>query len=516
MLRNLPGLSSPFLIGARLENFSEHTGKDPSPGIFLPHDVKSGVILPIEPHGKMSSANRLLWISSPPAAEDNSWLPAILIGCSCDIVPGPLEALDRLRLSGAAAILVSFPIPEWTPAELLEEIQRVNPRIPVLIHEPGGTAEDAFRLGGMGAYYFCCEPLDRQQLARRLQKAVQQAGRREFEDRPGGESWRSLLVGESRPMCQVTDVIRLVGARRCTVFITGETGTGKEMAARALHLSGPRAQRPLVTVNCSALPEHLLEAELFGHVKGAFTGAIHTRIGRFEQADGGTLFLDEIGDMPVDLQVKLLRVLQEREFQRLGSSETVRVDIRVVAASNCNLPERVRQGKFREDLYYRLNVVPIVIPALRERLSDVPLLVEHFLEKICRQEGLPIKRVRQETLDRLCSYGWPGNVRQLENAVEMAVALSGDREVLYPGDFPIPSAVPSKPVRMATSATVLVPDCGLDYEETVGAFERGILEQALRIAGGNKKRAADILHLKRTTLSAKLRSMEARVAACGQ
>ena len=465
----------------------------------------------------MSSPKRLLWISSPPVAEDNSWLPEVLIGCSYNLVQEPAEALDHLRLSGADAILASFPIAEWTPAGLLEEVQRVNSRIPVLIHEPGGTAEEAFRLAGMGAYYFCCEPLDREQLARRLQAAMQQAGRSDIEDRAGGpgrESWRSLLVGESRPMRHVVDVIRLVGARRCTILITGETGTGKEMAARALHLSGPRAQRPLVTVNCSALPEHLLEAELFGHVKGAFTGAIHTRIGRFEQADGGTMFLDEIGDMPVDLQVKLLRVLQEREFQRLGSSETVRVDIRVVAASNCNLSEKVRQGKFREDLYYRLNVVPIPIPALRERLSDVPLLVEYFLEKVCRQEGLPPKRVRQETLDRLCSYDWPGNVRQLENAVEMAVALSGDREMLHPGDFPIPSAAPSKTVRMATSTTVAVPDGGLDYEEIVGAFERGILEQALRMAGGNKKRAADMLRLKRTTLSAKLRSMEARAAAC--
>jgi DNA-binding NtrC family response regulator len=287
------------------------------------------------------------------------------------------------------------------------------------------------------------------------------------------------------------------------------------MAARALHLSGPRAQRALVTVNCSTLPEHLLEAELFGHVKGAFTGAVHSRVGRFEQADGGTIFLDEIGDMPVDLQVKLLRVLQEREFQRLGSSETVRVDIRVVAAANGDLLEKVRQGTFREDLYYRLNVVPIGMPALRERLSDMPLLVEHFLEKVCRQEGLPTKRVRQETLDRLCSYGWPGNVRQLENAVEMAVALSGDRERLHPADFPIPSAAAAKPVRMANPATVAVPDGGLDYEATVAAFELGILEQALRKAGGNKKRAADLLRLKRTTLSAKLRSMESRGAASG-
>jgi transcriptional regulator with GAF, ATPase, and Fis domain len=305
-------------------------------------------------------------------------------------------------------------------------------------------------------------------------------------------------------------MIALVGARRATVLITGETGTGKEIAARALHLAGPRARRPLVTVNCSALPEHLLEAELFGHVKGAFTGAINNRVGRFEQADGGTLFLDEVGDMPLDLQVKLLRVLQEREFQKLGSSETVRVDIRVVAASNSDLPEKIRQGRFREDLYYRLNVVPIAMPPLRERLGDIPLLVEHFIAKICRQEGLAPKQVRKETLDRIGFYSWPGNVRQLENAVEMAVAMSGDRQWLAPADFPLPSSVAHKVARPATSHVVAVPDGGLDYEQTVGAFERDILEQALRRADGNKKRAADMLRLKRTTLSAKLRSLEAR------
>jgi transcriptional regulator with GAF, ATPase, and Fis domain len=277
-------------------------------------------------------------------------------------------------------------------------------------------------------------------------------------------------------------------------------------------MAGPRAHRPLVTVSCSALPEHLLEAELFGHIKGAFTGAINHRIGRFEQADGGSLFLDEIGDMPLDLQVKLLRVLQEREFQRLGSSETIRVDIRVVAASNCDLPEKVRQGKFREDLYYRLNVVPLAMPSLRERLGDVPLLVEHFIEKICWQEGLPRKIIRKETLDRLCSLAWPGNVRQLENAVEMAIALSGDREVLYSSDFPSPPNAPSKPVRTASSLVITIPDHGLDFEETMRNIERNTIDQALRKAGGNKKRAADMLRLKRTTLSAKLRSLDARTA----
>jgi len=460
---------------------------------------------------QMKSNLRLLWISA--AAPAGSILSETLIGASCDFVPTPVEAISRLRAGGVDAALATLPLEGWTAAELLEEIQRARPGFPVLIHDPRGAAEEAFRLGSLGAAAYLCGELDESQLARHLEEALEEARRRSLRNLAAslqGQPWRELLVGESRAIAGVADMIALVGARRATVLITGETGTGKEIAARALHLAGPRARRPLVTVNCSALPEHLLEAELFGHVKGAFTGAINNRVGRFEQADGGTLFLDEVGDMPLDLQVKLLRVLQEREFQKLGSSETVRVDIRVVAASNSDLPEKMRQGRFREDLYYRLNVVPIAMPPLRERLGDIPLLVEHFIAKICRQEGLAPKQVRKETLDRIGFYSWPGNVRQLENAVEMAVAMSGDRQWLAPADFPLPSSVAHKPARPATPHVVALPDGGLDYEQTVGAFERDILEQALRRADGNKKRAADMLRLKRTTLSAKLRSLEAR------
>ena len=401
---------------------------------------------------------------------------------------------------------------------MLEEVQRLAPGVPVLIHDPTGTPEDAFHLGSLGAAAFLSGSLDPVQLAGRLEAALADGRSGDLRSLAAGvaaEPWTKLLIGQSRAIQNVIEVIRLVGGRRCTVLITGETGTGKEMAARALHLAGPRASHPLVTVNCSALPEHLLEAELFGHVKGAFTGAINHRVGRFEQADGGTLFLDEIGDMHMDLQAKLLRVLQEREFQRLGSSETIHVDIRVAAASNTDLVERVRQGTFREDLYYRLNVVPLAMPALRERTGDIPLLVRHFLGKICRQEGIPAKHGRKETLDRLTLCSWPGNVRQLENAVEMAVALSGNREVLLPGDFAQAYGAPHKPVRAAAAPAITVPEDGLDYDQTVGAFERHILEQAMRTSGGNKKRAADMLRLKRTTLSAKLRSLEAR-APCGR
>ncbi len=459
----------------------------------------------------MLTKNCLLWVAQTPPPD---WLfSQIHIGYECEVFSEPALALERLEQAGAGIVLASWPLEGWRPAEFVEQARRTAPHAQVLVHDPTAGAREAFRLGSLGAFWLFAGELEPAPVAERHEEAAAELESADLACLAkvlAPESWRGLLVGESRPMQRVAETIRLVGPRRCTVLITGETGTGKEMAARALHLASPRAHKPLVTVNCGALPEHLLEAELFGHVKGAFTGAIQSRTGRFEQADGGTLFLDEIGDMPLELQVKLLRVLQEREFQRLGSSETVRVDIRVVAASNSDLGDRVRQGRFREDLYYRLNVVPLTMPPLRARLGDVPVLSAHFVGKVCRQESLPVKRLRGETLDRLASYHWPGNVRQLENAVEMAVALSGDRETLYPSDFPLPFQPPSKPMRMA-SASFTLPEEGLDFDETVGAFERSILEQALRRAGGNKKRAADMLRLKRTTLSAKLRSLEARL-----
>lgn len=291
-----------------------------------------------------------------------------------------------------------------------------------------------------------------------------------------------------------------------TVLITGETGTGKELAARSLHLASQRRHSPWVAVNCSALPENLLEAELFGHVRGAFTGALQNRVGRFEQAQGGTLFLDEIGDLDLALQAKLLRVIQEREFERLGSSETVPLNVRLVAATNRDLPQRVAEGRFREDLYYRLNVVPIHMPALRQRRDDIPRLAAHFVEKICRLEEIPSKILTSRAIQALCEYSWPGNVRQLDNLLEMAVALSGTRELLDTRDFPLPAA-PALAV-LAPGPAISLPDQGMDYQRTVASIERSIIEQALQKTGGNKKAAADMLGLKRTTLSAKVRSFE--------
>jgi transcriptional regulator with GAF, ATPase, and Fis domain len=314
------------------------------------------------------------------------------------------------------------------------------------------------------------------------------------------------MIGASPAIQRVSSLIRLVGPRRSTVLITGETGTGKEVAARAIHAAGPRSARPFVAVNCSALPDNLLEAELFGHVKGAFTGAWTSRVGRFEAAQQGTIFLDEIGEMPLDLQAKLLRVLQERELQRLGSSETIPIDVRVVAATNADLEARVREGEFREDLFYRLNVVPLRIPPLRERRSDIGILTRYFVEKVCLAEGIPAKQIRPEVEETLAAYDWPGNVRQLENAVEMAVALSGDRADLDASDFPLPQAR-CRPA--AETVAVPLPESGIDFERTIQAIELSLLRQALDRANGNKSRAAGMLHLNRTTLTAKLKSLSA-------
>ncbi|MBM3773632.1 MAG: sigma-54-dependent Fis family transcriptional regulator, partial [Acidobacteria bacterium] len=376
----------------------------------------------------------ILWIGAPlPELETDDFFlrPAA----------GVAEALEWAGLREAGIVFLNFPIPPWTAADLLEAVERADPSVPVILRDPGISAAAAASLAKLGAFQVFDAGAGPLTLLDAFESAAEERRRgAALESARVAEPWKRLLIGESRAMQEIGHMIRLVGPRRCTALITGETGTGKEMAARALHLAGPRAQLPLVAVNCSALPEPLLESELFGHVRGAFTGATGNRIGRFEQAHRGSIFLDEVGDLPLSLQAKLLRVLQEREFQRVGSSETTKVDVRVIAATNCGLEDAVDRSRFREDLYYRLNVAPIRMPALRERPADVPLLALHFIEKICRLEDLPLKRASSELLERLSRCSWPGNVRQLENAVEMAVALSGSRQALYASDFRLPQS----------------------------------------------------------------------------
>src|SRR5262249_4737319 len=275
---------------------------------------------------------------------------------------------------------------------------------------------------------------------------------------------------------------------------------------RAIHAASARHKQELVTVNCGALPESLLEAELFGHAKGAFTGAVGQRMGRFEQAHRGSIFLDEIGDMPLNSQTALLRVLQDKEFHRVGGSESIRVDVRVIAATNVDMQTAVQKKTFRPDLLYRLHVFPIYVPPLRERLMDVELLAEHFIGKICAEEGLPLKRLSGSAVKRLSNYHWPGNVRQLAHAIETALVMSGDWPALQADDFSLANERRAEPTLIEESMADF-PENGVNFEELVNEVQRGILQTALKRAGGNKSRAASLLNIKRSTLVSKVKAL---------
>ncbi len=375
----------------------------------------------------------------------------------------------------------------------------------MLVNEPAAAATKTFEPASQGVCEYIAGPVPASELFERLWLQIRERNSQASCRPREGHDWSSGLIGSSGAMRQVIEIIRLVGPRRSTVLITGDTGSGKEVAARAIHAASSRCGTRMVSVNCAALPDHLLEAELFGHTKGAFTGAVNARVGLFEQANRGTIFLDEIGEMPLQLQSKLLRVLQEREVPRIGSSEPVRVDVRVIAASNTNLLEAVAARRFREDLYYRLNVVALRMPTLRERVSDIPELTEHFLAKVDEQEGTGRKQVSREALDVLMRYAWPGNVRQLEHALESAVALSGKRILLEPADLVLhEEALTPDLARIIFD----LPESGVNFEELIMGIERRLLERALAKSGGNKARAANMLQMKRTTLISKFKSLE--------
>jgi len=403
------------------------------------------------------------------------------------------QALDAIRSHSINVVLANGPAEEWESAALLAALKTECPSVSFFLRDQRLPAPKIVQLTRKGAAGIFGPETDESTVAAEVESAL-------LVHEPPAEPWRQGLIGSSPAMERICDLVRLVSQRKGTILITGETGSGKEVLARAVHSAGRRSNRPFVAVNCSAIPATLLESELFGHVRGAFTGAHTQRTGRFEQAQGGTLFLDEIGDLDLDLQTKLLRVLQEREMQRLGSSETVRLDVRVIAATHVDLHARIRDGALREDLYYRLSVIPIEVPPLRSRVDDIPLLASHILRRICAAEEIPLRELAPAALAVLMEHSWPGNIRELENALERAVALSGDRVVLAGSDFnlaPVTSAGPEIDCE--------VPDCGFDYERAVNRFEWNLLSKALRKAGGNKKAAADLLGLKRTTLAAKVK-----------
>jgi two-component system response regulator PilR (NtrC family) len=401
------------------------------------------------------------------------------------------SALIHLEDDEFDVVISDIMMPGASGIDLLHSVNELSPETVVIMITAFASTETAIAAMKQGAYDYVTKPFKVDELRIVLEKALEKKLLSSENKRLRSELRSRIrdraIVGSSSPMQHVFELVAQVAESKANVLITGESGTGKEMVARSIHADGPRSDRPFVAVNCAAIPENLLESELFGHVKGAFTGAVQNKTGLFELADGGTLFLDEVGELPLPIQVKLLRAIQEKSFRRVGGTTDGHVDVRIVAATNRCLSDDVASGRFREDLYYRINVIEIPLPPLRERVDDIPLLVAHFTEKFACELGKPIERFSEEAMERLSDYGFPGNVRELENVVERAVALTHG-PLIEVGALPPALLNPSTP-----SKSTRIPAEGIDLEEVVNDFERTLLSEALRASGGVKKRAAKLV-----------------------
>jgi len=417
------------------------------------------------------------------------------------------EGIEVLEKMDFDLVLTDLKMPRADGLAVLEGLRRINPQTVAIVFTGFGSIDTAVKAVKLGAYDYITKPLKIEEISLVIHRALEHRKlslenemlRRQLKRKYKFDN----IVGDSEGMQQVFRLVEKIANTDSTVLVYGESGTGKELIARAIHFNSDRRERPLIPVNCGAIPEELLESELFGHEQGAFTGATRTRIGRFELGNGGTIFLDEIGDMSPALQVKILRVLQEHEFERVGGMKTIKVDIRVIAATNKDLEKNVADGKFREDLFYRLNVIPIQLPPLRDRPADTPLLVNHFLQMYNTKNGHNITGVSPEAMELLSSYEWPGNVRELENMIERIVILKGDG-LIEPGDL-------SEKILAADSGTlhprVRIPENGISFNTAVTEFERELILQALNRTNWVKNKAAKLLNLNRTTLVEKMKKI---------
>jgi DNA-binding NtrC family response regulator len=402
------------------------------------------------------------------------------------------EALEQIRREDPPIVLLDLQMPKMSGIDVLKSLNREGLETTVIVVTAHATIETAVEAMKQGAYDFITKPVDPKHLEIVLDKALERESLRaqnrflqtEIEGR------RAEIVAEDLTMKHLLQLARRAAASNSTILLLGESGTGKEIFARRIHEWSPRATHPFTVVNCVAIPDQLLESELFGHEKGAFTGAHQLKRGKFEVADRGTVFLDEIGEVPASIQTKLLRVLQDHEFERVGGTRSIKADIRVIAATNSDLEQAVKEGRFREDLYYRLNVVSITLPPLRDRREDIPPLIEHFLRKYARELNKPMKRLTRDALDGLIAYHWPGNVRELENVVERAMVLSIGEEI---GLDDLPSQIASGPRRE--------PFRGKGFHEAAKEFKRWMIQDAIRQSHGNQTRAAELLGLQRTYLA---------------
>jgi len=410
------------------------------------------------------------------------------------------EALKKLGQSGFDVVITDVRMPAVGGFELLSEIKSFSPDTVVILMTGYGSIEDAVNGIKAGAYEYITKPLNDNEIKLVIDRSLEHLRLRKEND----NLKRSLglrfnlnnLLGRDVKMQKVFNLIETVAGTEATVLIHGESGTGKTMVARCIHHNSPRRNAPLVEISCGALPENLLESELFGHVKGSFTGAVATKAGKFEAAKGGTVFLDEVDVLPLLLQVKLLRVLQDRKFEKVGSNETITADVRVIAAANQDLDALIKEGKFRRDLYYRLNVVPVFLPPLHERVGDIPVLAEHFMTKYADRNHRDVLGISQQAVERMCRYSWPGNVRELENAIERAIILSKGQHLTVE-DFP-------DVLQDDTKANHDVVSVG-SLKDELEAAERRIVEAALKRNNANRQRTAAMLGINRTTLYHKMK-----------
>ena len=407
-------------------------------------------------------------------------------------------------------VIADLRLPGMDGMAVIEKARELYSEIVAVVVTGYGTVPDAVAAIKRGASDFVTKPFQFDHLLHILASTLEQRRlksenaylRSQLQERYGFQD----IIGQSPAMLELFKVLETVSNTTSTILLTGETGTGKELVARAIHHNSSRAQERFVPLNCGAIPETLLETELFGHVKGAFTGAIATRPGRLKQADRGTLFLDEIGNMSTNLQSKLLRVLQEREFERVGDSQSTKVDVRFIAATNSDLAEMIKLGRFREDLFYRLNVIPIHLPPLRDRREDVPLLVQRFVNKL-GQEQEPARaniRISQEAMRRIMAFDWPGNIRQLENTIERILVLTPGQSQIDISDLPLELQETN---RVTTSSSVSLPENGIDLQNYLRNLERSLICLALERTGGNQNKAAELLNIKRTTFIEKTKRL---------
>ena len=426
-----------------------------------------------------------------------------LKGAGFDVLQAA-DAEAALRLCDQADLIrTDLKLPGMDGLELLEQLRRQDLRTPVIVMTAFGTIENAVQAMKAGAADFLPKPFSLDHLMAVVNKAMElrtlRDENRQLKEELGARYQFDNIVGRSPIMREIFATIARIAPTRATVLLAGESGVGKDMIARAIHHHSPRADRPFVKINCTSIPENLMESELFGYEKGAFTGANITKPGKFEQADTGTVMLDEIGDVPANVQVKLLRILQEREFERLGSNKTRHIDVRVLAATNVDLRAALEQGTFREDLYYRLNVMPLNIPALRERKEDIPYLADHLVKKLSKDLGSPVNEISEGAVQRLMAYHWPGNVRELENVLERSMVLSTG-PVLQADDIRLDMQLRSK---VQSSAG----DHFLPEGMTLDEYEQSIIKEALKRANGNKSQAARLLGLTRNALRYRLTQM---------